>query len=414
MSNRIIIGMLAFLIVLSGGLGGYSYVLNQEIKTLSVQLSDNQKEQITQMNELSDELTTFRGEALDEMDSLGVEIASLGDDIATLGDMIGGTAGRISSLEDEVKNVTDEVAQSVINADRIYQTVREATVMISNGEQIVGSGFILDTAGHVLTAHHVIDQLATIYVILTDGRSSKATVAGSCPISDVAVLTLDDEQLAAKTVVLADSATLRIGEPMAVIGNPFELTETLTSGIISQTNRLGLIENESQSRWVSNLIQFDAAVNFGNSGGPLINSQGEVIGLVIARVNPERGDGIYYAVSANKVSRVAAALIDQGSFDHPWVGVEISNLSPAVAEDRALESVHGVLVRSVVPGSPAEASGLKVDDIIITIDDIPIRDTGQLTSYLGEQKSPGDQISLTIIRDSTRLEISLEVGKRPS
>jgi len=421
MVNRVIIGMLAFLIILSGGLGGYSYVLNQEIKTLSQQLNDNQREQITQMSDLRYEMTAFSEETLDgigairgEIGNLGEEIEGMGDDVEALSDIVNGTTGRINSLEDEVKTVTAEISESVIDTNKVYQEVRAATVIITDGDRNIGSGFVLDTSGHILTAHHVIDQLTTIYVVLSDGRSSKATIVGSCPTSDVAVLTLNDKQLVVKAAVLADSATVQVGQPVAVIGNPFDLTETLTSGIVSQIDRFAGIEYDSQTRWVPNLIQFDAAVNYGNSGGPLVNSQGEVIGLVIARVDPEKGDGIYYAVSANKARRVAALIIDEGSYDYPWIGVEIANITPVIAQDRNLETVHGVMIRSIFKNSPAEASGLKVGDIIIAEDDIPVRDIGQLTSYLGEHKIPGDQVSLTIIRDSIKLVISLTVGKRPS
>jgi len=133
---------------------------------------------------------------------------------------------------------------------------------------------------------------------------------------------------------------------------------------------------------------------------------------VIARIHPIEGDGIYYAVSANKVKRVAKALIAQGSYDYPWIGVGIINLTPQIVQDRALETTNGVLVGNVFSDSPAEAAGIKVDDIIVAIDGIPVRNSADLTSYLGEFKSPGDAATIGLTRGTTQLELSLEVGTR--
>ena len=259
----------------------------------------------------------------------------------------------------------------------------------------------------------MVEHLTTVYAVLSDGRSSRVTVTAVDRFSDVAVLKLDEEQLI-EPAVLADSASVLVGEPVVAIGNPFDLVETLTSGVISQKDRFVEIRSDSDTRWVANLIQFDAAVNFGNSGGPLVNSRGEVIGMVVARIDPGEGDGIYHAVSANKVKRVATSLIAKGSFDYPWIGVGLSNLTPQSAQDRELGTVNGVVVKSVLPGSPAEGGGLRVDDIIIAMDTNPIKDMGQINSYLGEYKSPGEPVSLKLIRNSEELEISLSLGKRPS
>jgi len=163
---------------------------------------------------------------------------------------------------------------------------------------------------------------------------------------------------------------------------------------------------------VANLIQFDAAVNFGNSGSPLLNSRGEVIGMVIGRVDPNLGDGIYYAVSSNKVKKVADFLIDQGSFDYPWLGVKIANLTPETVRARKLETINGVLVKEVITDTPAEAAGIKVDDIIVGIKGMAVWEVADLTSYLGEYTSRDEVVTIELIRDGTKLELSLKVGKR--
>lgn len=324
---------------------------------------------------------------------------------------IGEATSRLDILEDEIGDVAAAFSPSLINANEVYQEVRQAIVRISNGERTVGSGFILDAQAHVVTAYHVTENLPNIYVILSDGSISPATITGSCQHSDVAVLTLEDE-LPVDPLALADSATVRIGEPVVTIGNPFELTETLTSGIVSQVNRFVEIEADSETRWVANLVQFDAAANFGNSGGPLLNSEGEVIGMVIARVNPDEGDGIYHAVSSNKIRRVTASLIDQGSFDYPWLGVEITNLTPQTTQERELETTNGVLVKRVFTDSPAKTAGIKDDDIIVAIDGMAVRDVADLTSYLGEHKSPDEETTLELIRDTTKMELAVKLGKR--
>lgn len=424
MTNKVIIGILVFLVILSGGLGYYAYALNQQFNSLNEQLTAFQAEQANRIDAVSDELNTLSVETLTRVSYLGgkidenlAQIDTLEDEmdgsltkIGTLEDRLGGTLAKIDILEGEIRDIP-ELPQTVLDASEVYQRVSQATVRISNGERTIGSGFIFDNEAHVLTASHVVENLSQIYVVLPDGRISTATNTGSCLFSDVAVLTLEDE-LIVEPIMLADSASVRIGEPVAAIGNPLDLTETLTTGIVSQVNRFAEIDYDSQTRWVTNLIQFDAAVNAGNSGCPLVNAEGEVIGVVIARIEPDEGDGIYYAVSSNKVKRVAASLIAQGSFDYPWLGVVIIDLTPQIVQTKALETANGVLVTEIAANSPAEAAGIEAEDIIVAIDGVTIRDVATLTSYLGEHKSPGEIATITLIRDTTELELSLEIGKR--
>lgn len=427
MSNKVIIVILVFLVMLSGGFGYYSYTLSQQIDLLSGQLTVFQQQQAGRIDAVSNELTSLRGETSsrfnaiqDDIDATQTSIGSLGDKIDGAlnsisdlkGEMSDATA-KINTLQDNLAGVTSGLSQSVLDGGEVYQKVSQATVRISDGERTIGSGFIYDSESHVVTANHVIENLTNIYVILPDGRTSKAITAGSSPQSDVAILTMANK-LAVEPPTLADSAKIRVGEPVAVIGSPFDLPETLTTGVVSQTNRYTEIKNDIQSRWVPNLIQFDAAANFGNSGGPLANSEGKIIGLVIARVDPNLGDGVYYAVASNKVKKVAESLISRGSFDYPWLGVSLINLTPQVVETRGLETTNGALVKEIAADSPAKAAGIIVDDIIVAIDGLAIRDIAELTSYVGENKSPGESAKIMLIRDQSKLELSLEIGKLPS
>jgi S1-C subfamily serine protease len=390
MFNKVVIGILIFLLLLTGALGFYAFRLTEEIDALGEQLTVSQQRQAAEISTLRHELTTFREETLASSQE---------------------TLARIDTLDDGLRGVTAELEQSVINAGKLYQEVSQSVVEVSDGERIVGSGFAFDSEGHILTPHHVVEDLDQIDVILADGRTSSASIVGTCEFSDIAVLTLE-QRLTIQALTLADSSMVRVGEPIIVIGNPLELPGTVTSGIVSQTCRFIEVEYDGKTRWVANLIQFDAPVNFGNSGSPLLNSKGEVIGMVVARVDPELGDGLYQAISSNKVSRVALSLIKRGYFDYPWLGVEITDLTLETVRDRELETANGVLVKTVIADTPAEAVGIEVDDIIVAIDGTPVRGAADLTCYLGEYSSPGDEVTLTLIRDGAEIELSLEVGKR--
>ena len=416
MANKVIIGILVLLVILIGGTGYYSYTLSQQIDELGQQLTTFETEQTARVDTVGDELITLRTETLSSLGTLEDGIGETRDEINTLEGEIGVTQNRITGLEDEIGGVASKVdtlqdgltgavagfSRSVIDASNVYERVIRAIVRISDAQKTTyGSGFIFDTEAHVLTNHHVVEAISPIYVTLYDGRVIKATNIGSCPLSDIAVLKLEDNP-DIEPPPLADSSQVRIGEPVAAIGDPFGLRDNLTTGIISQVNRVS---------GTANLLQFDAAVNPGNSGGPLFNSNGEIIGVVTSRISPILGDGIYWAVSSNKAKRVATALIEYGSFDYPWVGVTVINLTPQTVEDRALETANGTLVTEIDDGGPAQAAGIEVDDIIVSIDGVPIRDSDDLTAYLGEFISPGDIVTIGIIRGTTRLELSIEVGK---
>jgi S1-C subfamily serine protease len=211
---------------------------------------------------------------------------------------------------------------------------------------------------------------------------------------------------------MADSSVISVGEPVVTIGSPFDEGGTITAGIVSQLDRFEEVGDEIESSWIANLIQFDAPANFGNSGGPLFNAAGEVIGIIIARVEPELGDGISYAVSANKVRRVAGAIIELGEYDYPWLGVVVSDITPLSAELMGRESVHGVVVDQVNSGSPAEHAGVRGGDIIITIDGFTVTEVAALVSYVGEYTGPGDSVVLTVIRGDTEIELTVILGNR--
>jgi S1-C subfamily serine protease len=374
MFNKVIIGLLTLALVLAGASGAYTFYLSQ-------QLAASQEQQAAEISALHNEMLATGEETL----------------------------AKIDALDDELSGITSEMEQALINAGQLYEEVSQSIVRISDGENMLGSGFAFDAEGHILTNNHVIKGHNLIYIISADGRTAMATIIGSCEHSDVAVL---DQSLPIPALTLADSSAVKAGEPVIVIGSPFGLPATVTSGVVSQTDRIAEITDEAETMGVANIIQFDAAVNFGNSGGPLLNPAGEVIGMVIARIDPAAGDGVYYAISSNKVSRVATSLIEQGSFDYPWLGVEITNLTPQMAIARNLETVNGVWVITAIPADPAALAGVMADDIIVAIDDTTVQDIADLTSYLGEYASYNEEVTLTLIRYGLEIELPVKVGKR--
>ncbi len=431
MSNKVIIGILIFLVIISGGLGYYLYGLDQQVVSLNMQLAALRVEQANQIQAVNNDLTNLREETTSSIDSLKGEIGQTQTSIASLGSELSKAADRVGALEatlddglsriDSLQNQADATSANigllenklspVMDASEVYKRASQATVRISNGQTTIGSGFIFDES-HVITANHVIENLATKYVVLPDGTVFTAALAGTSVQSDVAVLSLTG-RTTTEALTLADSDQVKIGAPVAAIGNPFDLKQTLTAGVVSQLNRFTEIQNGLTSRWIANLIQFDAPANPGNSGCPLLNSTGEVIGMVIARIDPSAGDGIYYAVSANKIKRVASAIIAKGSFAYPWLGINLTDITPQMVQDKSLQTENGALVVSVSGGSPAQAAGIKNNDIITAIDGTAISDVADLTSYLGEYISPGDTAQLEVMRGTSTLELSVAIGTAP-
>ncbi len=424
MANKVIIGILVLLVIIAGGNGYYSYTLKQEIDDLGSQLTAFQIEQGERISAVSDEireemaggLGALEGqldEARADITDLDNELEEAGDRISGMEREIAGISGEIEALDKRIGEAESEITQSTFDISAIYERVVPAVVRIANGMNVAGSGFLYDDESHIVTAYHVVESLSPIYVMMHDGRVLRAATVGYCEISDVAVLKLESYP-SIEPLKTGDSGLVKIGDPVAAIGSPGDVDEplglrdTLTTGIISQIDRFIMVDDKA----FSNMLQFDAAVNFGNSGGPLFNSAGEVIGLVTARIDPVQGDGIYWAVSSNKMKRVADAIIGSGSFAYPWIGVGIADLTPQEVEEIPLDTTNGVRVTTIFTDSPADVAGVQSGDIIVALGDVPVRDMDFLTSYLGEFMSPGDEVVLSIIRGATPLLITIEIGTR--
>ncbi|WP_424830777.1 DegQ family serine endoprotease [Ruegeria sp.] len=272
--------------------------------------------------------------------------------------------------------------------------------------QGLGSGFVLDEAGYIVTNHHVVDNASTVTVRLSDDRTFDAEIVGTDPLTDIAVLKIDaGENLQA--VDMGDSDVIRVGEDVVAIGNPFGLSSTVTTGIVSAKGR-----NISEGPYAE-FIQTDAAINKGNSGGPLFNMEGEVIGVNSAIYSPSGGSvGLGFAVTSNIVEHIAADLRDDGQVSRGWLGVSIQTVSPQLAAAMGIDAATGALVSDVIADSPADGV-LKQGDVILSFNNEAVESSGDLPILVGTTKA-GTDSTLTILRDGKEQQIELTVGQHQS
>ncbi|MCL4559438.1 MAG: trypsin-like peptidase domain-containing protein [Chloroflexi bacterium] len=340
----------------------------------------------------------------------------------------------------DVSNPLPAASQNLLIGlyQRVSPGVVSISVLTSQGDAL-GSGFVYDTQGHVITNYHVVEGGSQLEIDFPSGYKAHGKVIGSDLDSDIAVLLAENTPASElHPLALGDSSKLQVGETVVAIGNPFGLTNTMTTGIVSALGRtLQSIRATpaGQPYSAGDLIQTDAAINPGNSGGPLLNTQGEVIGINRAirtdntTANGEpTNSGIGFAVSINIIKRVVPVLIQTGKFDYPYLGISSQEeLSLADLEALGLpQGTTGAYVTEVTPAGPADQAGIlggtkptsivgldAGGDLIIAVDKHPVRLFGDLLSYLMNYKSPGDQIVLTIIRNNQQKEVTLTLGKRP-
>jgi 2-alkenal reductase len=294
-----------------------------------------------------------------------------------------------------------------------------------------GSGFLYDDQGHIVTNHHVIAGAFQIQVRFANGATVIADLIGSDPDSDLAVIKVNSLPEGVKPLPLGNSETLQVGQTAVAIGSPFGQRNTLTVGVISGLGRtLRGPERRVGSFSIPNVIQTDAAINPGNSGGPLLNLRGEVIGVntaIAVSLGGSNFEGVGYAVPAQTVARVVPALIKQGRYDHPWLGISMTTVDTLFANRFGLAINRGVLVGAVQEGSPAAAAGLQGGsttatyrglpvriggDIIIACNGSPIFSSDQLVGMIDLLKI-GDQVVLTVQRGSEQLDVTVTLAARP-
>ena len=344
-------------------------------------------------------------------------ITSNGHDATTLGDVLSPSPSKSSlTLVELFENSEESVVK--IKVERI------GSATDTDG---MGSGFVYDNLGHIITNAHVVDGADKATVTFLDGSQYNAEIIGKDKFTDIAVIKVSEKPRLLHPLEIGDSSLLQVGEQVAAIGNPFGLSGSMTSGIVSQIGRLMAAQDSGFS--IPDVIQTDAAINPGNSGGPLLNMRGQVIGINTA-IQSISGEfvGIGFAVPSNTVSKIVPTQIEEGKYPHPWIGISGKDIDPDLARVLDLKQAKGFLVITVVDGSPADKAGLKGmsqtqiingeeypadGDIIIWVDDIEVRKISDILIHLQREKSVGDEMVLGILRDGDFMHLTLKLVERP-
>jgi len=355
-----------------------------------------------------------------------------------LGLLVGGVSGGMTALllrapaATTAQNAPAPVASNPVTANpitaqsstigQVYKQVAGAIVQVGvtlngggrfGGGEGEGTGIILDKEGHILTNNHVVNNAKTVRVLLLDGTQLDATVVGTAPQDDLAVIQANIPADKLVIAQLGNSANVQVGDTVIAIGNPFGLDHTVTAGIVSAVNRDWTPTN---GRTMNGMIQTDAPINPGNSGGPLLNDQGQVIGINTAIESPVEGSvGIGFAIPIDRAKELLPQLQTGAQLTRPWIGIRGGEITPQIASSLNLPVQKGVLVTEVVDNSPASKAGLKgIDpttdnsgaygDIITEVDGHAIGSVTDLTGYLNGKKV-GDKVTLTVIRDGKTISV---------
>jgi len=339
----------------------------------------------------------------------------------------------------EIFGQSDDTRNSTsISISKIFKDVQGSVVQItrenkqapdSPGDENVtslGSGFVFDKEGRIITNHHVVQDSKSVDVTFIDGNRYVASVIGSDPFNDVAVIKITQnisEKL--RPLILGNSSGVEVGDQVIAIGNPYGLAGSMSLGIVSQKGRL--ISTEGSAFSIPSVIQTDALINPGNSGGPLLNIQEEVIGMNTAGVLSDSGgfSGIGLAVPSNTISKIVPVLISKGNYTHPWLGVSASTLTSKLTEnfENLSRDFKGVYVDSITKDGPADKAGLRGSttdqygdkhgtDIITAVDNHNVTYMEDLVSYLDENKKPGEKLNLTVLRNQSYLDVGVLLGDR--
>lgn len=321
------------------------------------------------------------------------------------------------------EEVFQKYADSAVQIESTFDGVGGGFFHANNSAQGIGSGFVVSSDGYILTNGHVIVdtesgsapvKASKVQVNFRNGKQAEASIVGyDLTSSDIAVIKVDPSGLDLLPAQLGDSESVRVGETVAAIGSPFGLySSSITAGIVSAINRT--VESPESGFVINNAIQTDAAINRGNSGGPLFNMRGEVIGLNEQIATTSGGsEGVGFAVPINTAKRVMQQIVEKGSVEYAWMGVVGQSLDPEAARGENLSVTAGALLSDVQSGGPAEKAGLAKGDVIIKIDDKDIKTMEDVSSILSNRK-PGDKVKVTYVRGSDTKEVEIELGTRPS
>jgi S1-C subfamily serine protease len=375
---------------------------------------------------------------------IGYSISNLtiSGSVSDLQDQISALQGQVSNLQ-SAQNVATQNGTYIVGENAslapLYAQVKDSVVVIRGltvqydvfrrayYSQVQGSGFVYNFTGQmvVITNYHVVQDVLNITVTFIDGNSYEATVLGSDPYSDLAVLSTNASQTEYKPLEIVSSSTLEVGDAVIAVGGPYGLAGSMTSGIVSALGRT--ITDETSSYPIANVIQMSAPINPGNSGGPLLNYQGQVVGITTAIVSDSQGVG--FAIPASAILREIESLVTEGSYNqHPWLGASGTDMTYELAQTMNVNVTYGWLIAQVASGGQAEEAGLQGGtqqatvagqtvtiggDIIIALSGTRITGTDELSTFLEEYTLPGQTIDVTIIRDGQNMTLQLTIGTRP-
>ncbi len=332
-----------------------------------------------------------------------------------------GSTGALDSIEEENVRIYKQASPAVANI--VTRAVQYDFFFNAVPVEGAGSGFVIDTDGHILTNYHVVHGAQTIEVILGDQSHYKAKYIGADTRNDIALIQIDPRGHKLATLKLGDSRNLLVGQRVLAIGNPFGFESTLTTGVVSS---LGRTVQTGDNTFIDEAIQTDAAINTGNSGGPLLDSHGEVIGINSAIYAPTgTSSGIGFAIPINTARRVAEDLITKGRVTRATLGAEGRAIWPGLADALGLSTKQGILIERVEPGGPAAQAGLRGGDrivlaglqqlriggdIVVAIDGKPVTSQTDLNLLLNREW-PGDTVTLTVVRNGKKIDIRVKLGE---
>jgi S1-C subfamily serine protease len=361
----------------------------------------------------------------------------------------------ISSTAASVSGAQSSSPNSLLSLKAIFKQVQNSIVQITSKAPIptsdpsnpqaqnataLGSGFVYDKQGHIVTNNHVVGNTKIVDVSFVDGNRYTAKVTGTDIYSDIAVIQIQNitqpqqQSLLSKPLVIGNSSKLEVGDPVIAIGNPFGLTDTLTTGIVSGVGRL--LPSEGAAGFsIPNAIQTDAPINPGNSGGPLLNMQGQVVGINTAILSDTGNgfSGLGFAVPSNAITKIVPTLIQKGTYPHPYLGVKLATLTSDILQNVtglppaaiAKNNLKGAYVDTITKNGPADKAGIHgsitdqyskkhTGDIITAVDRHPIVRSDDLISYIEQHKSVGDSVTLTVYRNSHTVDLKTILTARPS
>jgi S1-C subfamily serine protease len=339
------------------------------------------------------------------------------NDTNSLQDQVTGLQSQISALSGSqnatYQNIT--IYQNATYLADLYQNVKDSVVLIqgtTSDGTVQGSGFVYSYSGRnvVITNYHVVQGTSDLSVTFQNGNGYSATILGTDPYADIAVVSVNAPAVEFKPIQIASSSTLRVGEQVIAIGNPYGLVGSLTTGVVSALGRT-IIEDTASGFSIANIIQTSTPINPGNSGGPMLNAAGEVIGVTTAILSDSQG--LAFAIPSNTILREIYSLITTGTYrGHSYLGVTGRDMSYDLAKEIGSSVTYGWRIASVTSGGPSDGQ-LAVNDIVIAMNGVTIRNNDDLASYLEEYTLPGQRLVLTVIRDNANVPVTVVLGTRP-